>query len=86
VIAVVIAGPSSFAVVSLGLLIALGVLAAHLGAHRPKAKLLIAVAVAVVIAGVAGVSAADADLMVTDACKQYEAWSVLWVLAGCYLP
>jgi hypothetical protein len=81
---VVMGGPSPLlAVVSLGFLIAIGVLAAHLGAYRPKVKRF-AVAATVVVA-LAGATA-GADLVIRDPCQTYEPWSVLWVLAGCYLP
>ena len=85
-IAVVLMGGSSplLSVVSLGFIIAVGVLAAHLGAYRPKAKRTIAVAVAAGVALVMGGTVQAA--VINDPCKLYEAWSVLWVLAGCYLP
>lgn len=79
--------PVMFAVGSMAITLAVLVLAAHLGAYRPKAKRVMAAAlVALALAFVTVRASEDDDFMMQDPCKKYTASDWQWWAAGCMLP
>jgi len=87
-VVIVAHGAPWLALSSLGALIALGVLTAHLGAFRPKAKRMIGAAVVAATLSTMGATTvrAEDEVVFSDPCQKYTPSDAMYWILGCFWP